>query len=151
MTFRLLALEDEVIQGRIMERFFEKKGHRIQLIWRENGLQGQAFINQCNPTRLPDAILLDLNMAPIGGLEFLNWLRSHPNAAVRATPVIVFTTSTAPLDAVRAYSHTIAAYIPKDQKLLHKLETIYNFLTEILPRGQATASQPYKHDENSVD
>lgn len=59
----------------------------------------------------PYIVLLDLNMPRMGGLEFLDQLRSDP--LLQRTIVFVMTTSAAEEDRIRAYDRHVAGYILK--------------------------------------
>jgi CheY-like chemotaxis protein len=56
-------------------------------------------------------ILLDLNMPKMGGIQFLQELRSDPK--LKSTPVVVMTTSNQDQDRVEAYNLNVAGYILK--------------------------------------
>lgn len=62
--------------------------------------------------RRPFVILLDLNMPRMGGLEFLDHLRSDGDLG--GSVVFVMTTSDAPEDIAAAYGRQIAGYILKE-------------------------------------
>jgi CheY-like chemotaxis protein len=59
-------------------------------------------------------VLLDLNMPRMNGIEFLRELRADPK--LRATPVVVLTTSAAEQDKLDAYDLNIAGYLVKPVK-----------------------------------
>lgn len=61
--------------------------------------------------RLPDVILLDLNLPKIDGHEVLRQLKEHEN--LRSIPVVVLTTSQAEVDTRRAYQHHVNSYLVK--------------------------------------
>jgi CheY-like chemotaxis protein len=67
-------------------------------------------------------ILLDLNMPKMGGLEFLQELRSDLD--LRHLPVVILTTSKQDSDLVRAYEYNVAGYIVKPLNFSNFLETI---------------------------
>jgi CheY-like chemotaxis protein len=59
----------------------------------------------------PYLVLLDLNMPRMGGIEFLEELRSDPELSHAL--VFVMTTSEAEEDRMRAYDRNVAGYILK--------------------------------------
>jgi len=59
----------------------------------------------------PCLIMLDLNMPRMGGIEFLEELRSDP--LLRRILVFVMTTSAAPEDRMKAYDMNVAGYMLK--------------------------------------
>jgi CheY-like chemotaxis protein len=64
---------------------------------------------------LPDLILLDLKKPRRGGLDVLAEIKA--DEALRRIPVIVFTTSDAPEDVLRAYGLQPSAYVTKPSDL----------------------------------
>ena len=70
----------------------------------------------------PDLILLDLNLPRKGGLEVLAEIKCDP--ALKAIPVVVLSTSTAPLDIAEAYELLPNCYVTKPVDLQRLFETI---------------------------
>ena len=87
-------------------------------------LQAQTAKNVELP---PVIVMLDLNMPRMGGLEFLDAVRSDPKLS--RVVVFVFTTSDTPDDVRCAYDRHVAGYIVKDNpsetfaEALNMLET----------------------------
>ncbi|MFD1733571.1 response regulator [Deinococcus malanensis] len=87
--------------------------------------------------RLPDLVLLDLNMPRMNGFEVLTAIRRDP--ALAHLPVVVFTTSTAPEDVKRAYALNANSYVSKPVTLTGFMQLMerlgaYWFGTASLPR-----------------
>jgi two-component system response regulator len=61
----------------------------------------------------PVAILLDLKMPGMGGLEFLEWLRHRAPEHLRSLPVIVVSTSGDLRDIARADELGVSSYMVK--------------------------------------
>ena len=72
--------------------------------------------------RLPDVVLLDLNLPRKDGLEVLEEIRSDPR--LTSLPVVVLTTSEAHADIVRSYELHANAYITKPVGLEPFLEAV---------------------------
>lgn len=89
--------------------------------------------NNGQPSEVPAErrlILLDLNMPKMGGIEFLVELRSDQQ--LRATPVVVMTTSNQDQDRVEAYNLNVAGYILKPVTFTNFVElmaTLNNYWT----------------------
>jgi CheY-like chemotaxis protein len=89
---------------------------------------------------LPDLILLDLNMPRLDGRQFLQAVKS--SESLRAIPVVVFTTSSSPVDVNQSYARYANAYVTKPVDLdgftdaVHRIDEFY---TEIAttPGGRA--------------
>jgi two-component system OmpR family response regulator/two-component system copper resistance phosphate regulon response regulator CusR len=80
-SLEILVVEDDELLGKALRRGLEEAGHRCS--WVKSGQRGleRAISQQC------DAVVLDLMLPDLGGLELLAQLRA---AGVR-TPVIVLT------------------------------------------------------------
>lgn len=80
---RLLLIDDDVAVSLTLARMLEFRGHQVTRI--ESALVGlEAAI-----TTSPDALILDMKMPQMGGLEFLRRLRATPGR--EALPVGVIT------------------------------------------------------------
>ncbi|MEB3279191.1 MAG: response regulator [Lyngbya sp.] len=115
-VINILLVEDDEVDVMNVKRAFKKSNISNPLFVAENGLEALEMLRSHDgkPPQVPDArrlILLDLNMPKMGGLEFLNELRSDPD--LKATPVIVLTTSDEDRDLVEAYNLNVAGYILK--------------------------------------
>jgi CheY-like chemotaxis protein len=112
----ILLVEDDEVDVMNVKRAFKKNNITNPLYVAGNGLEALAMLKASDgisapipPTRR--LILLDLNMPKMNGLEFLQELRADPE--LRATPVIVLTTSDEDKDRVEAYRLNVAGYILK--------------------------------------
>lgn len=110
-----------------VRRAFKKSNISNPLFVANNGLEAlQMLRGQSSDTeRVPSGrriILLDLNMPRMGGLEFLQELRTDPN--LRATPVIVLTTSNQDRDRIEAYNLNVAGYILKPVTFINFAEVM---------------------------
>ncbi len=61
--------------------------------------------------KLPDVVLLDLNMPRMNGFEFLESVANQPELA--AIPIVVFSTSRRSEDVKRAYTLGASTYVAK--------------------------------------
>lgn len=112
----ILLVDDDEVDVMNVRRAFKKVNIKNPLYIASNGIEAFEMLrgtnNQANlvpaDRRL---ILLDLNMPKMGGIEFLTELRSDPK--LRATPVVVMTTSNQDKDRVEAYNLNVAGYILK--------------------------------------
>ncbi|EAW38247.1 response regulator [Lyngbya sp. PCC 8106] len=115
-VINILLVEDDEVDVMNVKRAFKKSNIYNPLFIAGNGLEALEMLRSSpgKPPQVPDSrrlILLDLNMPKMGGLEFLSELRSDPE--LKATPVIVLTTSDEDRDLVEAYNLNIAGYILK--------------------------------------
>ena len=85
---KVLIIEDDQIVGTVYERFLRAHGFEVEI-----ARDGAAGLEQI-PVFQPDAVLLDLMMPKMGGLEVLRRIRLED--AWRELPVIVMTAANLP-------------------------------------------------------
>jgi CheY-like chemotaxis protein len=84
----LLVVEDDVLTAHLYKGSLERAGYDVQV-----ALDGQAGLDLVSKVA-PDAILLDLMMPKVNGIEVLKQIRSH--ARFRSMPVLVYTNAFVP-------------------------------------------------------
>jgi CheY-like chemotaxis protein len=110
----LLIVEDNETDARCLKDAFEKNGIGKAIITASNGEEALAYLNGESPEhsgRIPNLILLDLNMPIMNGFEFLEVVKSDDR--LKAIPVVVLTSSTSRVDMNDSYSNCVAGYIEK--------------------------------------
>ncbi|HXY59374.1 MAG TPA: response regulator [Methylocystis sp.] len=95
----MLIIEDDQDDVFLIKRAFSRAREALacDMEWEEvgNGLDALFLVSREDLTeKLPDALVLDLNMPRLNGLEFLRSLRQ--SFALKDVPVYVLTTTTAP-------------------------------------------------------
>ncbi|MDB4952305.1 MAG: transcriptional regulator [Gemmatimonadetes bacterium] len=86
--------------------------HRLNVA--DNGVKALAYLRRQPPyqdARRPDLVILDLNLPRMDGREVLAEAKSDP--ALRAIPIVVFTSSGAEQDIRRAYDLHANCYVSK--------------------------------------
>lgn len=128
-TGGILLVEDNPLDARATLNAAQKleMSRNIEVV-----ADGQAALDLLRTNRPaaehPRLVLLDLNLPGKDGHEVLAEIRADPE--LRATPVVVLTTSTNEDDIFRAYSRGANAYVMKPAGLdswLHVLATINEF------------------------
>ena len=111
----ILLVEDDKVDVMNVQRSFKKANITNPLFIASNGLEALKILrNESALVQMPASrrlVLLDLNMPKMGGIEFLKALRS--DADLKATTVIVLTTSDQERDRVEAFNFNVAGYILK--------------------------------------
>jgi CheY-like chemotaxis protein len=115
-VINILLVEDDEVDVMNVKRAFKKVNITNPLYIATNGIEALAMLrsNNSQPPEVPverRLVLLDLNMPKMGGIEFLQELRSDPQ--LKAIPVVVMTTSNQDKDRVEAYQLNVAGYILK--------------------------------------
>ena len=99
----VVVVEDDPRLRKMIVTYLNRAGYEVQEA--EDGAQGLAAMQ----TAIPDAVLLDLQMPRMNGVEFLAACRSDPRLAT--VPVVVY--SGAPSDEVTAQQLGARAYLMK--------------------------------------
>ena len=123
----VLLVEDDEVDIMNVRRAFKKNNIVNPLYVANNGIEALEMLRGGTPDiqAIPSSrriILLDLNMPRMGGLEFLQELRSDPD--LRSTPVIVLTTSNQDRDRIEAYNLNVAGYILKPVTFINFAEVM---------------------------
>ena len=122
----ILLVEDDEVDVMNVKRAFKKNNITNPLYMASNGLEALALLRGTEKSpKIPRErrlILLDLNMPKMNGIEFLRELRA--DLELKATPVIVLTTSNEDRDKVEAYKLNVAGYILKPVTLSKFVEAV---------------------------
>lgn len=112
----VLLIEDDEVDIMNVKRAFKKNQINNPIFVAANGVEALEILRGKRAPSHPISssrclILLDLNMPKMGGLEFLQELRSDPT--LRILPVVVLTTSNQDQDRIQAYEYNVAGYLIK--------------------------------------
>ncbi|QQE65216.1 response regulator [Leptolyngbya sp. BL0902] len=115
-TVNVLLVEDDEVDVMNVERAFRRQNIHHPLYVAHNGLEALNMLRGAAEAEAPlpkdrRVVLLDINMPKMNGLEFLRELRRDDT--LKATPVVVLTTSDADQDRLEAYRLNVAGYILK--------------------------------------
>jgi len=125
----ILFIEDDEIEVMKLNRTLNKLDlkHSIQ-----EAKDGEDALKQlANKDRLPDIILLDLNMPKMNGIEFLKVLKADDS--LKYIPTIILTTSNNRRDVLACYEIGIAGYIIKPLKYeeyVEKLNAVLDYWSQ---------------------
>lgn len=116
----IILVEDDTVDVMNVRKAFER-GKITNPLWvAGDGVEGLDLLRGNQVPRDRRLVLLDLNMPRMNGIEFLRELRS--DATLRATPVVVLTTSNDDRDKVDAYDLNVAGYLLKPVTFLSFVE-----------------------------
>ncbi len=109
---KILLIEDDAIEVMKLNRTISSLGLKHEIIEANNGEEAIKILEEKD--KLPDIILLDLNMPKINGIEFLSILKNDDT--LKYIPTIILTTSNNHKDVLECYKIGIAGYILKPLK-----------------------------------
>ena len=107
----ILLVEDDDVDVMNVKRAFQKNNIANPLFVAADGEDALQQLRGGTIPRDRRIVLLDLNMPRMNGIEFLRELRRDPT--LRATTVVVLTTSNDERDKVDAYDLNVAGYLLK--------------------------------------
>jgi len=110
----ILLVEDSIADVRLMQEVLRESGFPHELLIAGDGEKALRAIRREGEYaggRMPDIVLLDLNLPGIDGREVLRTIKSDP--ALRRTPVLVLSTSTAESDINASYDAHANCYLSK--------------------------------------
>ncbi|MGJ8735619.1 response regulator [Zobellia laminariae] len=119
----ILLIEDDAIEVMKLQRTVKKLELKHNIIETKNGEDALEILKSGN--RLPDIILLDLNMPRMNGIEFLSILKADD--VLKYLPTVILTTSENRADLLECYKIGVAGYVIKPlkyedyQSKLHKV------------------------------
>jgi CheY-like chemotaxis protein len=117
----IVVIEDNPADLELIRRAFAQVNFEHLLIVERDGEEALEYLKRLEAGEpLPAAVLLDLRLPKVDGLEVLRHFKQHP-LACRA-PVIVFSASTAEEDVRRAYENGANSYIVKPDEAERFLE-----------------------------
>ncbi|MBN4079748.1 response regulator [bacterium AH-315-C08] len=114
----LMIVEDNETDIMCIKRAFKKNGVSKPIVTAANGEEALAYLKGESSddsidsgVRIPNLILLDLNMPIMNGFEFLEAIKADERFC--AIPIIVLTSSTSIVDMNDSYKSSVAGYIEK--------------------------------------
>lgn len=120
----ILLIEDDMIEVMKLNRTISKLEYPHKIIEAKNGEEALSILYKKD--RLPDIILLDLNMPKLNGIEFLSILKNDSD--LRYIPTIILTTSNNRKDVLECYKIGVAGYVIKPLKFGDYVELIKRVL-----------------------
>jgi CheY-like chemotaxis protein len=119
---RFLIIDDDETVGLTLSRMLELEGHQVR-----RALSAEAGLTAAADER-PDAIIVDMRMPSMGGLEFLRRVRA--DSGLQALPVGIVTGDYFLGDDVIAELHSLGARIKTKPIFLQDLSTLAHELLD---------------------
>ncbi|KYG60930.1 hypothetical protein AZI85_10780 [Bdellovibrio bacteriovorus] len=123
MMKRILLVEDDEFFRSAVKDFLSKT---YEVHEAENGLHAQNLLND---SLEPDAILTDIKMPKMTGIQLLEWVREHKPKI----PVVLMTGFSEILETKRAHDLGAKDFIPKPFKSAELLTKMNNILAGVSP------------------
>ena len=131
----ILVIEDNVDDVFLIKLAIKKANINSKISVVNNGEEGIGHLNKLinEKEKLPDLVLLDINLPKITGLEVLQKIKS--SEFIKSIPIVVFTSSDSPSDMNYSYKNGADLYLKKpnhirDFKEIMKCICEYCFMLE---------------------
>lgn len=126
-SLKLLVAEDSDADVFLLKRAFAKTGVKFSPRFVTDGqeavdyLSGNGEFGNRDEYPMPALVILDLKMPRMNGFDVLKWLKSDHN--LRATPVVILSSSDEADDVKHAYFLGASSYVvkPSDLRQLEEL------------------------------
>lgn len=122
----ILIAEDDADDRFLLNAAFEENGFTDKLHFVENGVELLAYLGNTHlgaeSCKLPNFILLDLNMPKKDGREVLKEIKQNP--AYKKIPVIIFSTTNNEQEMRRCYELGANSYITKPNSFENLIKTV---------------------------
>jgi CheY-like chemotaxis protein len=130
MTAFVIIVDDNPGDIALTQEAFAENRMEVEFTAAMSGDEALELLRQAGADRLPDLILLDLNLPKINGLELLAFIHHHPRLA--SVPTVILTTSNRPQDREQSRLLGSADYLVKPAIFSEFLELV-NGLRRFLP------------------
>lgn len=122
----ILLVEDNLIEIMKMKRTISLLELKHTIHEAKNGDEALRYLKDTK--KLPDLILLDLNMPKISGIEFLKIIKADNE--LLHIPTVILTTSSNRPDLIECYKNGMAGYVLKPLKYedyVKKIEKVLSY------------------------
>lgn len=113
MNVKILLVEDDDIDAEAILRSLTKIVPKDKILRAKNGQEALDILAEKKTPITSFLIILDLNMPKMGGMEFLENIRSNPSTS--SAIVFVLTTSNDEKDHELCYKYNVAGYVLKEK------------------------------------
>ncbi|MFC5848222.1 response regulator [Deinococcus petrolearius] len=125
---RVLLVDDNPEDILLAREVFQEHEARVDLTTCESALDALEHLRRhAGAARLPDVVLLDINMPGMSGFELLRAIKE--DAGLSHIPVVMLTTSGHPRDVQQAYTLHASSYLMKSENFQGFMEQIDAFVT----------------------
>ena len=112
---QVLLVDDNPGDVLLMQETFEELHVGVDVLTASDGAEALATLDRGVASgRLPDLVVLDLNMPGMNGMEVLQSVRA--NEDLRHLPVIIMTSTAAEEEVVEAYRSYASSLVTKPQR-----------------------------------
>ncbi|MBI4423145.1 MAG: response regulator [Elusimicrobia bacterium] len=116
----ILLVDDDAADAFLTQEAFSAYGPPHRMAWEQSGEAALARLRAGD--RLPDLVLLDLNLPCIGGREIFARIRNDPRTA--RLPVVILTSSSLDQEVLDGQDARLSLYVTKPLRLAEFAEAV---------------------------
>jgi len=105
----ILFVEDNTRDRLLIQSILSQWEHKERITFVIDGPQAVSYLRECS--NLPSVVIIDLHLPQLSGLELVKALRA--NSDYYSLPIVVFSSSSSPLDIENCYRAGTNAYVIK--------------------------------------
>lgn len=112
----ICVIDDDMIYQFAIKLNLKQHSLAQEVMTFDNGEEAKSYFqeNAGNPDKLPEVILLDINMPVMDGWDFLEWVKQNKKLFARQVPIFMVSSSIDWRDIERAKSYdTVVDYMSK--------------------------------------
>lgn len=126
ITPYILLVDDDAEDRQIILDTFDDLGFASDIHFEENGEDAIRYLQHCaREHRLPNLVILDLNMPRMNGTQVLRYLKGE--ASLKDITVIIFSTSLNPIERDECLALGAHSYVIKPVSYKQSLEIAKTF------------------------
>ena len=137
MTHRVLIIDDDLRLAEMVQQYLQRSGYVC-----EHATTGEEGLQRVQELA-PDAVLLDLMLPKMDGLEVCRHIRSMPEP-LHQTPIVMLTARGDSMDRIIGLEMGADDYLPKPfepRELLARLKAVLRRQQHV-PRGPVSSTEP---------
>ena len=132
-SYSILLVEDDELIGKLVKKYLKQAGYKV--IWAKDGASAKDFYNAYKI----DAVILDLNLPFVDGLQVAKFIKSQAN-----TPILMLTARTTEIDELNGFNAGADDYIKKPFSPHVLLARLKNALSKIAINTTQTPTSKVK-------
>ena len=136
---RVLVAEDNLVNRKLVTRLLEKRGHEVHGV--EDGRAAVEAIESGGHGRF-DAVLMDLQMPEMSGLEATQAIREHETISGGHVPIVALTAHAMAGDRERCLAAGMDAYLSKPIDVNQMILTVEGFDDGAVQKPTGAAETP---------
>ncbi len=141
-SVHILLVEDNEGDILLTKEAFDESGLPIRISVAKDGKEAIDFLTKdgkYKDAKLPDLLLLDINLPKRNGMEVLRFIKSSED--LKHIPVIILTTSSSERDIIESYKNYVNCYITKPVEV----ESFLSVVSKVGDLWILTAKLPFQN------